>query len=87
MKVTVREKASIVMATARRCGQKFIGAHHGGNLRILWWTQLVTEAIYSWKKKPLGRGFSPGSKHSDMRVHQGHGEELLVYLKEDLTNH
>lgn len=37
-------RAPVVEAAARSCGQKVIGACHGGNPRTHWWTLVVMEA-------------------------------------------
>ena len=38
-------KTTIVEVAARSCGQRLVGACHGGNPRTRWWTPAVLEAI------------------------------------------
>ncbi len=57
--------------------------------RICWWTQqkLVKEAI-QLDKEAFGAWLGQGGKNSGVGgVQEGHGEALLVFLKEDLENH
>ena len=62
-------RASIAEAAARSCGQKAVGACHGGNLRTRWWTPAVKEAV-RLKKEAFRAWLAQGSPETADRYRQ-----------------
>ena len=62
-------RASIAEAAVRNCGQKAVGACHGGNPRTRWWTPAVKEAV-RLKKEAFRAWLAQGSPETADRYRQ-----------------